>query len=76
MKTKFLLFSLAITVLNSHACMSDAACASLDSCCYMNRCTPSDSVECSTAKMDIFKALAQADIERGDVKEVVADIRS
>ena len=79
MKNTFLVALTATAALlsrDTYACMSDTACGE-DECCYMNLCAPSSSVECSSARMDIFKALSEANMMNlQDVKDVVSGIRN
>ena len=79
MKNAFLVTLTATAALltrDTYACMSDSACGEGE-CCYMNLCAPSGSVECSSARMDIFKALSEAHmLNLQDVKDVVGGIRS
>merc|ERR1719264_1268969 len=79
MKNTFLVTLTATAALltrDTYACMSDTACGEGE-CCYMNLCAPSGSVECSSARMDIFKALSEAHmLNLQDVKDVVGGIRS
>ena len=58
------------------ACMSDEKCGA-GHCCYMNRCLPEESTECSGARMEIFKALDQAQMRtEDDVRTVVGQLRN
>ena len=68
--------SFIIVTICASACMSDKTCASLDSCCYMNRCVPLNSLECSYNKLDIFREINQLALQNNEqVKEAVESIR-
>ena len=78
MKNNFLVALTAVATLQARlaqACMSDDKCEE-NECCYMNTCALLSSVECSTARMDIFKALSEVQMtNKQEVKEVVGVIR-
>ena len=62
----------AIVATQALACMSDDSCGD-EKCCYMNTCVEVGTAECSSTRMQIFKALNEAEMKtEEDVKRVVS----